>query len=570
MTSRTLKRTIVVAMSLVALLLAGAIGNAQTIEQLHNPPAGEWPVANRNPEGWRYSPLSQIDRANVAQLRLAWSLDLGFDGSFQGSPVVWDGVMYIHAPEGVVAVDAANGQPLWEYWGELHEATIPANRRGGPVVYDGKVYITQSDGTVVALDAKTGDELWATVVGNAALSEGFTTGPIFADGKIVVGPMGADFGGAPGRIIALDAQSGDIVWTFNTVPLSPEDPGWDTWSPMKPSWEDGVGGGSAWNMGTYDTVTGTVVWGVGQPTPWDRLDHRRQDPEGEISQDLFTASFVGIDVKTGELKWYHQVVPSDEWDFDQHTVPVVADVQIKGETRRTAILPTTTGFVVAVDAETGEFFHAHQFHPEVTVHLGYTEDGQSIINPDARYTQVGDIIRQCPGIRWAHIAPGAYSPDTGLYYRPNQNMCQDMGAMTLPANWQPGQRAWWADMRPQTEEHTFDRWGALTAINPATGEVAWEFGYDYPNNAGPMATAGELVFALFQDRVFRAFDAASGDILWSQILPGSTQASPMSYEVDGKQYVAALVGSGMVYPKPGSDLPPVPGGRPAVLVFSLP
>lgn len=570
MSRKLRKTTLVLVTAVLVWLVAVALSSAQTLEDIYNPPPGEWPVVNRNPQGWRYSPLSQINRSNVNQLRLAWSLDLGFDGRFQGSPVVWDGIMYITSPEGVVAVDATNGQPIWEYWGELHEAALPSIRRGAPVVYDGKVYITQSDASVVALDAKTGEEIWKTVVGDASRGELFTTGPILAAGKIVVGPAGADHAGAPGRIIALDAQTGEIVWTFNTVPRSPEDPGWDTWYPMKPSWEDGVGGGSAWNFGVYDPVTNIIVWGVGQPTPWDRLDHRRKDPDGVISEDLFTASFVALDADTGELKWYHQVVPGDEWDYDQHTVPVIADIEIGGEIRHVAILPTTTGFVVVVDAATGEFIHAHQYHPEVTVHLGYTPDGKPIINPAARYTEVGQLFRQCPGIRWAHIAPGAFSPDTGLYYRPNQHACQDMVAQTLPENWQPGQRAYWYDMRPQTAEHMFERWGGLTAINPATGEVAWDFGYDYPNNAGVLATGGGLVFALFQDRHLRAFDAWTGEILWEQILPGSTEASPITYEVNGKQYVAALVGGFMTYPKPGSDLPPIPAARPSVLVFALP
>jgi PQQ-dependent dehydrogenase (methanol/ethanol family) len=555
-----------------------AIAVAQSADDLLNPPPGEWPQFGRTPDMQRFSPLDQINASNVGQLRLAWSIDLGsrFDGAVQGGPVVWNGSLYQLSDTGVIALDATNGNVLWEFSRNIPDEMegqlfVPRAPRAGPVVYDGKVFITHRSPVLLALDAATGEVLWETTVGQAALAEGFTTGPIFADGKIIAGPTGADFGGAPGRILALNAEDGELLWTFNTVPLSPDDPAYASWNPVPPSWEDGVGGASAWNAGTYDPVTRTVIYGTGQPTPWDRLDHRRRDDDGTVSDDLYTASFVAVDVDTGELRWYHQVVPGDEWDYDQHTIPVVADVEFNGEPRRVAILATTTGFIVNIDIATGEFLGAHQIHPENTVHIGYSDDGTAIINPAARYTEEDVAFRVCPGIRWAHIAPGAFSPNTGLLYRPNNNICTQLGAQTMPDDWEPGERAYWALFAGQAEGDYFDRWGGLTAIEPSSGEVVWEFGYGYPHNAGALVTGGDLVFSAFADRTFRAFDAATGEVLWEQILTAHSDGSPVTYEVGGAQYVAVIVGStGGTAGIPALGLPRTIPGNPAIFAFRLP
>jgi PQQ-dependent dehydrogenase (methanol/ethanol family) len=559
--------------SVLAICLAA--GMAQTQEDLTNPPPGEWPTFGRTMDAQRFSPLDQVNRDNVAQLGLSWSRDLGFEGAAQGGPVVWNGMMYVSTDSGVMALDATNGIQLWNYSVELPEdmPTIftPRAPRAGPVVYDGKVFITRRDPAFVSLDAQTGEVLWETPIGDASLAEGFTTNPIFADGKIIAGPTGADFGGAPGRILALDAEDGELLWTFNTVPMSPDDPAYETWSPLKPSWEAGVGGASSWNAGAYDPITRTVIYGTGQPTPWDRVDYRRNDEGGEVSADLYSASFVALDVDSGELKWYHQVVPGDEWDYDQHTVPVVANLEIDGETRRVALLSTTTGFIVVIDVATGEFIAGHQIFEGSTVHIGYEEDGTPIIDDSMRYTEVEVTNRVCPGLRWAHIAPGSFSPQTGLLYRPNNEICREYGAATMPDDWEPGMRAYYRAGAPRDEDDYFDRYGGLTAINPVTGEVAWEFGLGYDHNAGALSTAGGLVFSSFNDRGFRAFDAETGDILWQQVLTAGSNGSPITYEVDGVQYVATLVGSTSTDTGiPRLELPPMVPGNPALFVFRLP
>jgi PQQ-dependent dehydrogenase (methanol/ethanol family) len=564
-------RTVLLALAIVA---ASSEAGSQGPAAMTNPPDGSWPQHGRTPEAQRFSPLSQIDRDNIDALRLAWSRDLGFVGRVQGAPAVWEGVMYLSTPTGVLALDAVSGDQLWEFDATTEGHPVAAGSlrapRGTPVVHDGVVFITLRQPVVVAVDAATGEEVWRTDVGIAELAEGFTTNPIFADGRVVAGVTGADFGGAPGRILALDAGDGEILWTFHVVPLDASDPAHATWDPVPPSWQAGVGGASAWNAGAYDSVSGTIIYGTGQPVPSDRLDRRRRN-DGPPSPDLYSSSFVALDAETGALRWYHQPVPADEWEYDQHTVPIIADLELHGETRRTAVLATTTGFLVLIDIETGDFRGAHQLVDESTVHTGYQPDGTPIIDDSMRYVDEGDIRRVCPGARWAHIAPGAYSPETGLLYRPNETACLRRGAQSMPDDWQPGMRAFWLDAEPRRPEDFYERWGALSAIDPVTGAVAWEFALPYPHDAGPLVTAGGVVFSAFSDRVFRAFDAASGDVLWQQVLTSHSEGGTITYQVEGRQYVAVLVGHDTgVAGIPALDLPRTVAGGPSVFVFALP
>lgn len=561
----------------IGFALSLTVGAAQTQDDLINPPAEQWPQLGRDVMQQRYSPLDEINTDNVQQLQLTWARDLGFLQDHQGSPAVWDGTMFISTQTGVVALDATNGEELWSYERPNEGEVISDSAvRGSPVVYEGKVFFNTRYGTTVAVDAETGEEVWATQITEEELNEGFSTNPIFAKDRLIVGRTGADSGGAPGRINALDIENGEILWTFNVVPTSPDDPAFDTWT-NPPSWENGIGGGSAWNAGAYDPQTDTVVFGTGQPTPWDRVDPRRRDPEGqEPTKDLYTASFVALDVETGELKWYHQVVPADEWDYDQHTVPIFADLDIDGETKRAAVLATTTGFVLAIDAESGDVLSANQVAEESTVHLGYDDEFEPIINEEARLPEEGMFFRVCPHFRWAHIAPGAFSPDTGLLYRPNQMACVNFGARILPDDWQPGERAWFHDVAPRNDDYWFENLGHLTAVDPVTGEIAWQFGHDYGHDAGPVVTAGNLVFTTSHDRRLRAFDAETGETLWEQILTAASRGGTITYAVDGKQYVAALVGKANVGTgiipdyNPNSDVSEPVIGNAAVFVYSLP
>lgn len=539
------------------LLLSATIAGAQTTDELINPAPQDWPAFGRTLDGQRFSPLQQITPENAGELRLDWIRSLPYTGSVQMTPVVYDGVMYVNLPNGVLAMDAVDGQTVWQYAPEMDGGPGYVHR-GGVTLYEGLVYHARTDGYVVALDAVTGEEVWITKVSDRSMNNGFNGGPVFADGKIIVAPAGADFGGNPGTIHALDATDGEMLWTFNVIP-GPDDPAaYETWDP-KPTGEVGYGGGAAWNPGVYDVETRTVIYGTGQPTPWDRYEIRQG------SKDLYNNSFIGLDVDTGAIKWYHQVIPADEWDLDQHPTPIVADLIIDGVKRHVAILATTTGYVVTIDLHTGDFIAAYSMTENPTIHIGYTAEGEPIIDDAMRYTEPGEARLVCP-FRWTNMELGSFSPDTGLLYRPNSNECWDLIVYPLEDDWQPGQTAYNFDGPYIYDRH--DHVGALSAIDPATGEVIWEFTSGYAQRAGAMSTAGGVVFAPFTDRTFRAFDAETGEVLWEQLVSSTTSGNPISYAVDGVQYVAVPIGGSGGAGQPG--LPPVVAGPPTMFVFSLP
>lgn len=545
---------------LFVVLLLSSVAGAQAATDLETPAPADWPTYGRNPEMWRYSPLTQIDAGNVGNLRLAWSRSLSQVFVPEGSPVEYDGVLYVDSPDRIWALDATNGDQIW-----MQKVTLDKNtgglgnttKRGGAVVYQGRVYWTTGDGRLIALDARTGVEAWSTQVGQIKYGEGFTTDPIFADGKIIVGPSGGDTGGVPGRVLALDASSGEVLWTFHTVP-QPGDPAFDSWQPPSTAqW----GGGSAWNSGAYDPQTKTLIYGVGNATPWYR--------PGSTSKDLYTGSWVALDVQTGKLKWYFQVAPHDEWDADQIPTPTIADVTMSGQPHHVALLPSVNGFLIVVDADTGKYLESFKKMPETTFLQGFKSDGTPIIDSSFYFTQDGQSKMVCGG-RWVDFEPAAYSPDTGLYYRPNNYSCFNIIAHPLPDSWKPGDSAIGDGFGPSLNDK-FDRLGGLSAIDPATGKTVWSFTSHYSNYSGPVATKGGLVFAGFADRHFRAFDAKSGDVLWQQVLPAAVQGNPITYEVNGVQYVAVLEGgSPAAVLAHQSDVPDPVTGDASMFVFALP
>ncbi len=560
---RTWRTSLTRMVSACLLIAALSMAAAQTADELLNPAPGEWPTFGRTLDMQRFSPLDEINKENVDDLRLAWSIGLETAIDAQFGPVVYDGVMYLPSSDGATAVDAATGDRLWVYQVELDENAASFNigrMRGGLVVYDGKVFGTLGDGKAYAVDAATGEEVWITTVGATDLSEGLTAGPIFADGKLIMGPAGADQGGINGRVVALDSESGEILWTFNTVP-APGEAGFETWDPPTSAQ---YGGGSAWTPGVYDPVTRTVIYGTGNAIPWWAGDMRKGD-------NLYTASYVALDVDTGALKWYHQVVPREEWDIDTINTPIVADLTIDGEERRVAILATVTGYVVWVDADTGEFLQYEGYNPEFTIHLGYEDDGTPIIDDSMRWTeeQAGETRLVCP-LRWVDYEPASLDAERGVYYRPNTHECYEMSNNPPPADWQAGESPINAVLT--TLPDRFDRHGGLTAIDAETGEVLWDYAVDgYSQRSGVVATAGGVVFMGSPDRGFRAFDSDTGDVLWEQRLPAYIAGNPISYAVDGKQYVAVPIGgAGNIMIAQQSGAPDLVTSEVTVFVFALP
>lgn len=515
-----------------------------------------------------------LDRTNVSGLQLGWARTLAFDGRVMGPPAFADGVLYVSTDTGIVAMDARAGDPLWSYVDDRAASgsrSLQRAPRGSPIIQDGVVIVSlPTRPAVAAFDATSGESLWIRNVGSDHAGAMLTSNPTLAGDVVIVGPTGADLSPIAGRLLALDLRTGTLVWDFDLVPIDEDDPARSSWGPIAPSPSFGIGGGTAWNLGAYDATHDLVIFGTGQPIPTDRLDPRRYEEDG-VTADLYTASFVALEAQSGELVWFHQVVPGDEWEYDQHTVPIVTDLEIDGASRRVAILATTTGFLLVVDLVTGERLLDHLMVPFGTVHLGYASDGTPIIDEAARRTSSDASIRVCPGARWASVAPGAFSPSLGLVYRPNEWGCVRRGATNFPDAWTPGSRALWLQSDARSVDDFFERWGALTAIDPTTGGVAWEFTTPYRHDAGVVATASNLVISTFADRALRIFDAATGEVLWSYVLPSHSDATPLLFDVMGAPHLAVLAGRDVGVPAlPESGLPPSVAGTASLFVFRLP
>lgn len=547
-----------------AILLAMPMAEAQTTQNLSHPSANNWPSYGRDPQMTRFSPLTQIGTSNVANLQQAWKHDLNNTYHYEGSPAEYDGVLYILSPDRVTALDATNGQLKWVHKFKVDQSVLGNLNgrvmRGSVVVYNGNVYATVDDGRVVDLNAGTGAVVWSTQVGKKQYLEGFSSGPIFADGKLIVGPSGADAGGVDGRIVALDPSNGKVLWTFHTIP-QPGQPNFDTWKPASAAkW----GGGSAWTPGAYDPSTKTLVYGIGNPIPVGTLNNNGKKVRS--GKNLYTDSWVGLDINNGKLKWYYQVTPNDAWDADEHPTPIIAPLNLKGQTQDTAILAATEGYLILNNASTGKFLDAYKMMPQTNILKGFKADGTPIIDNSLRYKKPGGTVEDC-AFRWVNYEPAAYSPVTKLYYRPNNDLCSQMTNHPLPSNWQPGQKAFTYSLKSQPDK--FSRVGALSAIDPTTGKVVWHFDTGYSQYLGPVVTRGGLVFSGFIDRHFRAFDAKSGKVLWQQTLPSLIASEPITYEVNGKQYVAIVDGGNSGGSYQSSLSAPVQGNL-TVYAFALP
>lgn len=545
---------------LVALLPATSLGSR----------AQESPVA----PSMNFVTDTALSPATIGQLELAWASSLGFDGRAVGPPAYEHGVLYVSTSTGVSAFDASGGERLWSFDDPapaVGSSSLRRAPRGAPIVRDDVVVVAlPSRAAVAAVDAGSGEARWIRDVGDRDLGAVLSSNPTLAGDVAIVGPTGADLAPLAGRLTALDLVTGEAVWSTDLVPIDEGDPARSTWGPMAPSPSFGIGGGTAWNLGSYDERHGLVVFGTGQPIPADRLDPRRFE-EDDVTADLYTASFVALDVTTGEIAWFHQVVPGDEWEYDQHTVPIVTRLEVDGVDRDVALLATTTGFIVLVDVATGELLRHHLMTPFSTVHLGYEPDGTSVIDASARRSSNDETIRVCPGARWASVAPGAYNPNSGLVYRPNEWGCVRRGATQAPDEWVPGTRALWLQSDARSVDDFFERWGGLSAIDPVIGEVVWEFVTPYRHDAGVVTTATGLVISAFADRTLRIFDAATGDVLWDYVLPAHSDGTPLLFDVDGKPHLAILVGRDVGVPAlPESGLPPSVAGPASLFVFRVP
>ncbi|HEX5439129.1 MAG TPA: PQQ-dependent dehydrogenase, methanol/ethanol family [Gemmatimonadaceae bacterium] len=516
----------------------------------------QWPTYGRSYSNERWSPLTQINRSNVGRLQLAWVNHSGIPHASESNPVVVNGTMYITtALNHVLALDAATGARKWEY---VHQYSTTADccstNNRGVAVYDGKVYMGTVDARLVALDAKDGHTVWNVQVGDNDLGYHLTGAPTAVDGMIITGVSGGEQG-CRCYVDAYDARTGRRLWRWYTIPSPAQGGWWGTWrthdewgmsfnrdiarekadsAKYADSWKHG--GGPMWHHPAYDPATGTLFLNIGNAAP-------DLNAIGRPGDNLYTASIVALDAKTGTLKWYYQEVPHDRWDYDATTPPVLVTVQdTTGRMVKAVAEAGKDGFVYVLDRATGKPIRKSQpFVPFENYMANPTPQGV-IVNPGT-----------LGGSDWS---PTAYSPRTGYLYI-NANYLPMKERATAQTFRPPAQ--YWAGSVVAVPAK--QQYGLYVALDLNTGKIAWRDSLAKPTISGSVATAGGVVFTGLTGKKFVAYDARTGQQLWSYATDAGVNAPPITYEIDGTQYVAVAATGIETMDSPRGD---------ETLVFALP
>ena len=543
---------------------------------------GEWLGYGFDREETRHSPLTGISKENISDLGVAWTYDLATSRGVESTPIVIDGVMYVTSAWSIVyALDAKTGEELWVYDPGVDRAVgvnaccDVVNR--GVALYDGKIYLGVIDGRVEALDAKTGDLVWSQVTVDQSRPYTITGAPRVVDGKVLIGNGGAELG-VRGYLNALDAQTGELIWRFYTVPSPDKQPdgaasddafetvGNVTWGETG-AWTTDGGGGTVWDSIIYDDENDTVIFGVGNGSPWNQA---LRDPSG--LDNLFLSSIVAVDADTGAYKWHFQTTPGDNWDYTATQTLIIATLPLgeDGADRRVVMQAPKNGFFYVLDAATGEFISGNNYVP-VNWATGLDESGRPVEVPEARYAEIPYL--QTPGPLGGHNwHPMAFNPDVGLAYIPAQEIPQayatDPRFQDNSSKWNTG--ADFAAGVPQVlpgEVVKFLRSGLkgrLIAWDPVAQEARWTVEHAGPWNGGVLSTAAGIVFQGKLNGEFAAYDAATGEELWVADVKSGAASGPGTYEIDGEQYVTITTGWGSAYLLTAGGLATAEGVPPAV------
>jgi len=502
-----------------------------------------WVAYGKNSYGWRYSDLRQVNTANVAQLAPKWIFQTDVSGKFEASPLVYDRMMYVTAPSNhAFALDLLTGRVVWHYYKKLPRGVdicCGQVNRGFAAMGD-KLFKVNLESTLLAMDAKTGAVLWESTIDDIKKGYSATVAPLVAKNLVMVGVAGAEFG-VRGFIDAFDANTGKRVWRFWTV-AGPEEAGGNTWSGNAYQ----RGGGSIWVPGTYDPELNLVYFGTGNPGP---------DLDGSVrpGDNLYTCSIVALDADTGKLKWHYQMTPHDVHDWDAISDPVLVDVNQDGKKVKAVVQANRNGFFYAIDRANGKLLYAKAY-TKVDWADGVGADGRPNIVRGKDPSEEGTLA--CPGMGGGHNWQATtYSPQTGLYYFTTAEGCQIYYKTSQEYHEGVQYQASTTGMVPG-EPST----GSVIAADPNTGAVKWRFPTVTPPTSGLLATAGGLVFAGDREGYFMALDARSGKVLWKFQTGGSVSAPPVSYMLDGTQYIAvAAGGSMMTFALPGAAASAQPG-----------
>ena len=506
--------------------------------------------ANQEPQNWltfsgnlnsqRHSPLTQISPANASDLTLKWVFQSRSLDKHEVTPLVVDGVMYtIQSPNDVIALNAATGKTIWQYSHKPAEGTrnpCCGNLTRGLAILGDKLFLAALDARMIALDAKTGKELWNTQVADHTQQYAMTVAPIVVKDKVISGVAGGEHG-VRGFLAAYDVNTGKEVWRFNTVP-GPGEAGYETWlgKDGKPNDSYLHGGAPIWVTGSYDPETNLTMWGTGNAGPDYNGDNRG-------GANLYSSSVIAVDADTGKLKWHYQFSPHDEFDWDATQVPVLADINFQGRPRKVMMWANRNGVFYVLDRTTGQFLSGKSF-VKTNWYTGFDEKGRPMRAPGILPTLEGTLVYpgNQGGTNWYNPS---FSPVTGLFYIPAwENSSSTYKKGEDPPEFHDGQS--FTGQGPGRGGAADDVFGSIIAMDPNTGDRKWTFKLAAPSpEGGVLTTASNVLFAGGRDGQFVAVDARDGKLLWETNLGPSVSAGPMTYMVNGKQYVTIQCGSAL-------------------------
>ena len=535
-------RTTLVALSLAVACLSEVTAQV-TFERLLE--------ADQEPQNWltysgtnsaeRHSRLEQVTPENVSELELEWVFQAQSLQVFETTPLVVDGIMYLtEAPNTVVALDARTGRVFWiyEHVPSLESRPCCGRVNRGLAILGETLFMATIDAQLIAIDSVTGRPIWKTLVADPAIGYAMTLAPLVVKDKIVVGVAGGEYG-IRGFIAAYYAETGDEAWRFHTIP-GPGEPGHDTWPSDSDAWEHG--GSATWLTGSYDRDLNLIYWGTGNPGP-------DFNPAQRLGDNLYSDSVVALDADSGELKWHFQFTPNDPYDYDSVQIPVLVDYPANdGSTLKLMLWANRNGFFYVLNRETGRFINGQPF-VDVNWADGLDDNGRPVQTPQppgaVTYPGVSG------GTNW--YSP-SYSPSTRLFYVPTW---EGYGTVFTPAEsvYQPGQNFGGGTVdlgeMPPLGRGPVNSWteaagrGAVIAIDPSNGEERWRFEMTDVTTSGILTTSSNLLFTGGREGHFQALDAGSGALLWKRSLGGQIANGPITYAVDGRQYVAVAAGNGL-------------------------
>lgn len=525
------------AMAASLVMLASTCANAQTTEQLVKGAADTSNVLNYG-MGYnlqRFSTLNQINKDTVKNLVPLWNYSFNDDRSEESQPLVYQGVIYVTSHNATMAVDAKTGKQIWkskiEYPAETPRIVCCGIINRGAALYDGKVIRTTLDANVIALDAKTGKELWREKAADVKEGYSMTVAPLVADGVVITGVSGAEFG-TRGFIDGWDPATGKHLWRTHSIP-SPDEPGGDTWK--GDTWK--LGGGSTWITGSYDPELNTVYWGIGNPGPFNSAVRP--------GDNLYTCSVLAMDPKTGKIKWHYQFSPNNPFDYDSVAEMVLADMNVEGKPTKVLMDANRNGFFYVLDRTNGKLLAAN---PYVKVNWATGIDmksGRPMETDVSKDAREGKKVTVYPSILGGkNWEPMSFNPQTGLAYA--NTLAFGGRYKTEPVTFKQGEWYLGMDLTDLWEFGDGPR-GHLKAIDPMTGKAKWEAPADIPRFSGVLSTAGGVVFTGALTGEFEAFDADTGKKLWQFQTGSGIEGQPVTWQQDGVQYVAVTSGYGGVY-----------------------